>query len=120
VVPDVARQVAVLRVEDIVPRDPPEAAELVDLMLEYHCGEYDMSDSADQRLMDNVNLQAKLAETIDRHRRAKAITDALLAAWAADWEFAGTEPPFADLARRVHASLVEVMAQKKGVAPGGA
>jgi len=121
VVPDVARQGAVLRIEDIVPGDPPEAAELVNLMLEYHCGDWPFSSlETEDRLMDNVNLQAELAQAIQRHRRAKQITDMLITAWAADWEFAGTEPPFADLARRVHASLVEVMAQKKGVAPGGA
>jgi hypothetical protein len=105
-------QGATLRIEDIVPADPPEAGQLVDLMLAYHCGDWsDSSQEAEGRLMDNVNLQMELAQAIRIHRRAKAITDALMASWAEAWEFAGTEPPFADLAKRVHAALVDVLAR---------
>jgi hypothetical protein len=108
---NVARPVAFLCIADIVPADPPEAAELVDLMLEYHLGKLlDQADGEDAAYERNLERQCELCQAIQRHRRAKQITDALMTAWSADWEFAGTEPPFADLVKRIHSALVDVLA----------
>jgi len=60
-----------------------------------------------------VNLQAELAQAIQRHRRAKQITDMLITAWADTWEFTGAELPFVDLCRRIHRALIELMTDAK-------
>jgi hypothetical protein len=118
---DVARPVG--QISDLLPEDPPEAAELVNLMIEYHITGVDGEGAAWER---NLERQEELCRAIQRHRRAKAITDALLKEWEAkykmevafieEWsEEVGYRPDgtIADLAQRIHSALVSVMAEAR-------
>lgn len=97
---------------DLIAADPPEAAELVERTLVYF-GTLALSESvSESEYEDYCEIHApRLVEAIQRHRRAKAIVESILTPWSIEWDFTGTEAPFADLAVRFHRAIVDVMTE---------
>ena len=101
----VARAVGAIGcIADAIPPCPLES-ELVEAVMAYWHG----GPETDDLFMG----QEGLCDRVRGYRRAKAIVESVLAPWLKEWDFTGAEEPVADLARRLHAAIVELMAIKE-------